>query len=54
MRGLDIFCGAGGGSAGAKAAGVEMVGAVDMCAIANRTYSHNFAGTYVETSRLRT
>ena len=31
IRGIDIFCGAGGSSAGARAAGVEIVAGVDMC-----------------------
>ena len=52
MRGLDIFCGGGGSSAGARAAGVELVGAVDMCPVATQTYRENFPGAYVETGRL--
>ena len=52
MRGCDIFCGAGGSSAGARAAGVEMVGAIDMCATATATYAVNFPEAHVVTSRL--
>lgn len=52
MRGLDIFCGGGGSSAGARAAHIEMVGAVDMCPIATSTYADNFPGAHVVTSRL--
>ncbi len=52
MKGLDIFCGGGGSSAGARAAGVELVGAIDMCPIATRTYSHNFPAAHVETKKL--
>lgn len=52
MRGLDIFSGLGGSSAGARAAGVEMVGAVDMCPLATESYSANFQGTHVVTSSL--
>lgn len=52
MRGLDIFCGAGGSSAGARDAGVEMIGAVDMCPLATETYRANFPATAVVTSRL--
>ncbi|MBP3983598.1 DNA cytosine methyltransferase [Pseudoxanthomonas helianthi] len=52
MRGLDIFCGGGGSSAGARAAGVEMVGAVDMCPVATDTYRANFKDTHVVTGRL--
>ena len=52
IRGCDIFCGAGGSSAGARAAGVEMVGAIDMCATATATYEVNFPEAHVVTSRL--
>ena len=52
IRGCDIFCGAGGSSAGATAAGVEMVGAIDMCATATATYEVNFPEAHVVTSRL--
>jgi site-specific DNA-cytosine methylase len=44
LRGIDLFCGAGGGSWGATAAGVKMVGAVDQWDIATATYSDNFPG----------
>ena len=52
MRGCDIFCGAGGSSAGARAAGIEMVAGVDMCATATATYTANFPDAHVVTSRL--
>lgn len=52
MKGLDIFCGGGGSSAGARAAGVELVGAVDMCPVATETYRDNFPKAHVETGRL--
>jgi len=52
MKGLDIFCGGGGSSAGARAAGIDLVGAIDMCAVATDTYRENFPGTHVETGRL--
>ncbi|MES2671402.1 MAG: DNA cytosine methyltransferase [Pseudomonadota bacterium] len=52
MRGLDIFCGGGGSSWGATAAGVTMVGAVDMCPIATDAYRANFKSTHVVTGRL--
>lgn len=52
LKGLDIFCGAGGSSAGARAAGVEMVGGVDMCPIATATYQNNFPTATVRTNRL--
>lgn len=52
MRGLDIFSGAGGSSAGARLAGVEMVGAVDLCPVATATYQDNFPDAHVVTGRL--
>lgn len=42
LRGIDLFCGAGGGSQGAANAGITMVGAVDRCPIATATYADNF------------
>ena len=44
VRGIDLFCGAGGSSIGARRAGVEMVGAVDGWDIAAETYADNFPG----------
>lgn len=52
IRGLDIFCGAGGSSVGAQVAGVTMVGAIDMSPIATSTYQENFATARVITKRL--
>lgn len=52
MRGLDIFSGGGGSSAGARVAGVEMVGAIDMCPVATSTYADNFPNAQVKTSKL--
>jgi DNA (cytosine-5)-methyltransferase 1 len=52
MRGLDIFSGAGGSSVGARAAGIEMVGAIDMCHFATDTYAANFPNAAVVTSKL--
>ena len=42
LKGIDLFCGAGGSSQGATAAGVEMVGAVDQWDLATKTYGDNF------------
>lgn len=42
VRAIDLFCGGGGSSWGAKDAGVEMVGAVDAWDVAARTYEDNF------------
>lgn len=52
VRALDIFCGAGGSSAGARAGGATIVGAVDMCPTATATYQDNFPETAVFTSKL--
>ena len=52
IRGCDIFCGAGGSSAGARAAGIEMVAGIDMCATATATFAANFPGAHVVTSWL--
>ena len=51
IRGFDMFCGAGGSSAGARAAGVEMVAGVDMYATAAGTFATNFPEALVITSR---
>ena len=42
LRGLDLFCGAGGSSRGAKMAGIEMVAAIDSWDLAEETYRDNF------------
>jgi DNA (cytosine-5)-methyltransferase 1 len=42
IRAIDLFCGGGGGSWGARDAGVTMVGAVDGWDIAAKTYRDNF------------
>ncbi|HXS54013.1 MAG TPA: DNA cytosine methyltransferase [Usitatibacter sp.] len=47
MRALDLFCGAGLSSSGARAGGATLVGAVDLCPIATATYSANFPGAKV-------
>ena len=52
LRGCDIFCGAGCGSVGATAAGIQMAGAIDMCPTATATYAANFPNAHVVTSRL--
>ena len=52
IRGCDIFCGAGGSSAGARAAGVNVVAGIDMCATATATFAANFPDAHVVTSRL--
>lgn len=52
MRGLDIFCGAGLSSVGARAAGASMIGAVDLCPLATATYAENFPAAKVVNRRL--
>ena len=52
IRACDIFCGAGGSSAGAIAAGVDIVAAIDMCETATATFAANFPGAHVLTERL--
>jgi len=42
IRALDMFCGAGGSSVGARAAGADLVAAIDMWPLAKTTYIDNF------------
>lgn len=52
VRAIDIFCGAGGSSDGARRAGVEIAAGIDLCPIATKTYQQNFPDAEVLTSRL--
>ena len=52
IRGIDLFCGGGGSSWGARAAGIEMVGAVDAWDMAAATYRCNFPNAKVAQTRL--
>lgn len=52
VRTLDIFCGAGGSSAGARAAGAEIVSGIDACPVATGTFETNFPDATVVTGRL--
>ena len=54
IRALDIFCGAGGSSAGARAAGVEIAAGIDMCPTAAATFATNFPDARVFARRLET
>jgi DNA (cytosine-5)-methyltransferase 1 len=45
IRALDMFCGAGGSSRGAQAAGVELIAAFDRWELAGKTHQANFPGT---------
>ncbi len=42
VRGLDLFCGAGGSSWGAREAGVEIVAAIDLWPLAGEVHDANF------------
>lgn len=42
VRALDLFCGAGGSSWGARAAGAEIVGGIDIDPVAMQTFADNF------------
>jgi len=52
IRTLDLFCGAGLSSTGARAAGATAVGAIDLCPIATATYAANFPEATVLNKRL--
>jgi DNA (cytosine-5)-methyltransferase 1 len=52
LRTVDLFCGAGGSSAGARLAGAEIVGAIDADPIAAKTFKANFPDAKVVTGRL--
>lgn len=52
IKGIDLFCGAGGSSLGARAAGIQMIGAVDGWDVAAETYKDNFPSAEVVNARL--
>lgn len=52
VRTLDLFCGAGLSSSGARAAGATLAGAIDLCPVATATYRRNFPDAEVITKRL--
>lgn len=52
LRTVDLFCGAGGSSAGARMAGAEVVGAIDADALAVATFQDNFPRAHVVAGRL--
>jgi DNA (cytosine-5)-methyltransferase 1 len=53
FRAIDLFCGGGGSSWGARDAGAKMVGAVDAWDIAAKTYQDNFPTAQVVCAKLR-
>jgi DNA (cytosine-5)-methyltransferase 1 len=52
IRTFDLFCGAGGSSCGARMAGAEVVGALDMWPLAAETFERNFPDARVFRRRL--
>ncbi|MEW6121710.1 MAG: DNA cytosine methyltransferase [Pseudomonadota bacterium] len=52
IRTLDIFCGGGGSSYGARNGGAQIVCGIDLCETATATYAENFPNAKVVTSRL--
>lgn len=52
LRTFDLFCGAGGSSWGARAAGAEIVGGLDAWDVACETFRANFPGAAVFSSRV--
>ena len=52
MRTLDIFCGGGGSSYGARNAGADISCGIDLCDVATETYAENFPDAHVVTDRL--
>lgn len=52
IRAIDLFCGAGGSSWGARSAGVEMVAAFDRWDLAGEVYSTNFPSAKFYSGRL--
>lgn len=52
MRTLDIFCGGGGSSYGARRGGAEITCGIDLCETATATYAENFPQAKIITDRL--
>jgi len=52
VRAIDLFCGAGGSSWGAQAAGVEIVAAFDMWPVAESVYRDNFPNVKFYSGRI--
>ena len=52
VRSLDLYCGAGGSSWGAQAAGAEIVAGIDAWELATRTFKENFPGADAITRRI--
>jgi DNA (cytosine-5)-methyltransferase 1 len=54
LRVLDLFCGGGGSSAGARKAGATIVGAIDAWDLATDAFQENFPEAHVVTAKLET
>jgi DNA (cytosine-5)-methyltransferase 1 len=52
IRAIDLFCGVGGSSWGAQAAGIEVVAAFDLWEVAGKNFSTNFPNTHFYLGRL--
>jgi len=52
IRTLDIFCGGGGSSYGARGGGAEIVCGIDLCPIATATFADNFEDAEIITDQL--
>ena len=52
MRTFDMFCGGGGSSYGAEAAGAEIVGGIDSWSLATEVFADNFPGSSVFNARV--
>lgn len=52
LRVLDMFCGGGGSSAGARMAGASIMGGIDAWNVAADTFSDNFPDAVVQQRRL--
>ena len=52
VRTLDLYCGAGGSSWGARAAGANIVAGIDAWELATRTFADNFPGAKAVTRRI--
>jgi DNA (cytosine-5)-methyltransferase 1 len=52
VRAIDLFCGAGGSSWGARLAGAKIVAGFDMCRVAAEAYRENFPDAHFYENRL--
>jgi DNA (cytosine-5)-methyltransferase 1 len=52
IRALDVFCGAGGSSAGARSGGAEIAAGIDLSPLATETFKSNFPDALAITARL--